>query len=472
MCGYSLRCPFARAAWGAFLASMIFAVAACGGSAKPSAVNSKPPVSSPPAPGAAPVSNSVAIRLTTSAGVPVPNAAVDLNGGFDGRSGRTDDSGWIRFSGIPSGIARARTYASGFHRAASEFVVTVPADVVTSGGETSVTIILEEVTEATPVVLNSRAVAASDGRSLTVDLDLAILGVDGQAIPTLTAADFQMVNSDCAFVPCGRDADFLKLPLGGYFVRADDAAFRWNVSPDRLVAPTAVGLLLDHSADMAGYDPAGLRLPPVQAFLRSVLPPNTVSVATYRENGFGVYVETLGPFTSDGGNLADLVGQLSGREAGGNPLYEAVSYMRWWTSTNAPSGIDEPSPSVVVVTGPSWDSDYGELGTEPFAEYAAALRIPIIAIGGGELGAMVATGSGGASVTVIDPLQFDIALGSLPGILGRTLDSNHLRFELTPVGAPQTGPVFRPGRQSIWAYLDVRIGPHTTIKVPLVMQVQ
>jgi hypothetical protein len=124
------------------------------------------------------------------------------------------------------------------------------------------------------------------------------------------------------------------------------------------------------------------------------------------------------------------------------------------------------------VTGPSWDSDYGALGTEPFAAYAATLSIPVVAIGGGELGAMVAAGSGGASVAVIDPHQFAVALGSLRAIVGRTLDSNHLRFALTPVGASQTGPVFRPGRQSLWAYLYVRIGPHTRVEVPLVMPVQ
>jgi hypothetical protein len=468
MCRHSPSSPAARAAWGGLLPSLILGVTACGGSASPAGgTASPPPVAVPNSPPvAAPEKGSVAIRLTTSAGVPVPNVSLSLNGGFDGRTGRSDDWGWIRFPDIPAGEASAHTYARGFHLAATRFLVT-------PGPETNATIILEEVTEATPVVVNSRAVAASDGRSLTVDVDLAILGVNGRAIETLTAADFEMINSDCAFVPCGRDADYLRLPMGGYFVRADDTAFRWNVSSDRPVPPMAVGLLLDHSADMAGYDPARLRLPPVQAFLQSVLPPNTVSVAMYRDtNGLGVHFESLGPFTSDGAHPAEAIGWWAGLEDGGNPLYEAVSYMRWWTATNAPSGVDDPPPSVVIVTGPSWDSDYGALGTEPFAAYAATLSIPVVAIGGGELGAMVAAGSGGASVAVIDPHQFAVALGSLRAIVGRTLDSNHLRFALTPVGASQTGPVFRPGRQSLWAYLYVRIGPHTRVEVPLVMPVQ
>jgi len=98
--------------------------------------------------------------------------------------------------------------------------------------------------------------------------------------------------------------------------------------------------------------------------------------------------------------------------------------------------------------------------------------IPVVMIGGNELGAAIAAGSGGSFAVVHDPLQFDVALKGLAPIVGRTLDSNHLRFVLTPEGAAATGPVFRPGRQSVWAYLYVRIGPHTRVEVPLVIPVQ
>jgi hypothetical protein len=85
---------------------------------------------------------------------------------------------------------------------------------------------------------------------------------------------------------------------------------------------------------------------------------------------------------------------------------------------------------------------------------------------------MLAAGSGGAFVVVSDPLQFGAALGGLNRIVGRTLDYNHLRFVLTPGGASATGPVFRPGRQSVFAYVYVRIGPHTRVEVPLMIPVQ
>ena len=204
---------------------------------------------------------SVTIHVTTSAGTPVPGVGIALNGGFDGRVADTDATGSVRFDDIPTGDeANATSYAAGFHAAHTRFLVTVDAD-------TDVTLILEHVTEATPVVLGSRAVAASDGRSLTVDLDLAVLGEDGRAIPTFTAADFTMLDSDCAFRPCGIDVDSGSLPMGGYRVLADDEAFGWQRSSDQPVPPMTVALLLEQSAAMAEYDPQRLRLPAVSAFL-------------------------------------------------------------------------------------------------------------------------------------------------------------------------------------------------------------
>jgi hypothetical protein len=458
----SFRSQKIRAAWGGLLVAAVITLAACGDSGSSTAGGS----SSSPDPVAGQGLGTVTVRVTTSSGTPLADVAISLNGGFDGRSARSDESGSARFADIRAGDAIASTYAPGYHAAYHRFVVAPQVD-------NEVTVILENAAEATPVVMNSRAVAASDGRSLTIDIDLALLDENGRAIAAFTVSDFAMIDSDCAFVPCGYDVDFGAMPMGGYRVRVDAEAFRWHALSDRPVPPMAVGLLLDQSADMAGYDPDRLRLPPVKAFLQSVLPPGTVSLATYRDtNGLGVNFQSYGGFTSDGALFIDAVDALAGQEAGGNPLDEAVSYMRFWTATNAPSGVDDPSPSVVVVTGSSWDSSSGAFGTEPFAEYAATLDIPVVAIGGGELGAALAAGSGGAFVAVSDPLQFEAALGGLNRIVGRTLDYNHLRFVLSPEGASATGPVFRPGRQSVWAYVYVRIGPHTRVEVPLVIPVQ
>ena len=452
-----------RAAWGGLLAGAVLALTACGGSTTaPSAANGVP---LPTDPGAAPDEGPVTIQVTTSSGEPLSDVGVSLNGGFDGRAANTDDAGQVRFADVPAGEASANAYVRGFHPAVTRFLVT-------PDGNTDVTLVLEHVTEATPVVLGTRAVAASDGRSLTVDVDLALLDENGLAIPTLTAAEFTMIDSDCALVPCGYDADFERLPMGGYRARADDEAFSWHVLSDRPIPPMAVGLLLEQSADMADYDPERLRLSAVSTFLESVLPPHTVSLVTYRGTANGVDLTSYGPFTSDGAQFIDAVDALAGQEAGSNPLSCAVSDMLSLTATDAPSGPDDPPPTVVVVTNSSSAGIAACAPEESSSVDALALGIPVVAIGGRESGAALAAWSGGSFVVVTDPLQFRVALGNLASVVGRILDSNHLRFVLTPEGVAATGPVFRPGRQTIWAYVFVRIGPNTSVEVPLVMPVQ
>ncbi|HET9693169.1 MAG TPA: carboxypeptidase-like regulatory domain-containing protein [Steroidobacteraceae bacterium] len=447
MSRYRVKSSASRAVRGYF-AVAILALTACGGSDAPHAAADR-------APAAAQAGGPVTIHVTTSSGTPVADVAVSLNGsGFDGRGARTNDEGWVRFADIPAGEASASTYAAGYHAAYHPFIVAPATD-------TDVTLIVEHVTEATPVVLNSRAVAASDGRSLTVDFDLAVLDEHGRALATLTTADVQMLTPDCAWYPCGYDADFGW--MDGYRVRADDEAFRWQVASDQPTPPMAVGLLLEQSADMAAYDPARLRLPAVKAFLESILPPDTVSLATYRGTGDRVDLTSYGAFTSDGAQFASAVDALAGQETGSNPFACAVPEMLSLTATQAPSGPDDPLPTVVVVASGSWAGlacvQVGAASTD---------GIPVVTIGGGDLGAAIAAGTGGSSVVLYHPLQFDVALRNLPPIVGRTLDSNHLRFVLTS-GSRQ---LFRPGRQSVWAYLYVRIGPHTRVEVPLVMPVQ
>ena len=226
MCRHPVKSHATRAAWGGgLLAGAVLALTACGGSTSaPSAANQ---VSSTTDPG----EGLVTIQVTTSSGEPISDVGVSLNGGFDGRTANTDDAGRVQFADIPAGEASANAYARGFHPAGNRFLVTPDAN-------TDVSLILEHVTEATPVVLGTRATAASDGRSLTVDVDLALLDENGLAIPTLTAADFTMIDSDCAFVPCGYDADFERLPMGGYRARADDAGARVCL---HLAASVAVG---------------------------------------------------------------------------------------------------------------------------------------------------------------------------------------------------------------------------------------
>src|SRR5687768_1993286 len=142
MCRHPVKSHATRAAWGGLLASAVLALTACGGSATaPPAAN---PLSSPTDPSAVRYEGPVTIQVTTSSGAPLSGIAVSLNGGFDGRTANTDDAGQVRFADVPAGEASANAYARGFHPARSRFIVTPDAN-------TDATLILEHVTEATPV---------------------------------------------------------------------------------------------------------------------------------------------------------------------------------------------------------------------------------------------------------------------------------------------------------------------------------
>ena len=458
-----------RAFPGVFLASVALALAACGGggaTGDSSSSSSPPPV--------LPALASVTIQVTTSSGTPVAGVAVALGGDFDGRSADTDAAGIARFSDVPGGEASAHTFVRGFHDASGRFLVTPDSN-------THVTLSLEHVAEATPVVLHAHAVPARDGLTLTVDVDIAVLGEDGRAIETLTAADFDAAGSDCGLMWCVTDANGQPLSFGGYYARVDSESFAWRGPADQPTPPIATALLLEQSAGMADFDPEGLRLDALNVFLESVLPPNTASLATYRGAAATPTLTTYGPFTSDGTQFRDTVNALGGQEDGTNPMYDAITDMLSFTAMHAPNGpVDPPRALVLVASGWSWpDDDCQVYWTCPHQERVSiaatsrTLGTPIVVIGGSEPAADVAARTGGPSVVIQDPAQYAVVLASLRSIVGRSLGFNRVRV-LLDAGAKygaQAEPVFQSGN-TVWAYMYVRIGPSTRIVFPVVIPIQ
>jgi hypothetical protein len=466
-------CVGERALLAGFLAGIALALAACGGTTAPSAASSSPS-SSPPPVSSQPSFASVTIQVTTSSGTPVAGAGVALNGGFDGRSADTDAAGIVRFADIPGGEATASAFARGFHEAFSRIVLTPDSN-------TNVTLILEHVAEATPVVLNSRAVPASDGCALTVDVDVAVLDEHGLAIPTLTAGDFTVNGSDCGLMWCVMDANGEPLSSGSYGARVDSEAFGWSGPAAEPPPPMAAALLLEQGTTMADFDPESLRLRAVNAFLESILPPDIVSLTTYRGTPPAPTLTTYGPFTSDGSQFRDTVNALGGQEAGTNPLYDALAEMLPLTETLAPSGANDPLPTIVLLaSGQSWPDDgcrvYWTCSHQERLSVAATSRslgIPIVVIGGSEPAADIAARTGGPSVVVHDPAQYAVVLGSLRAIAGRSLGFNRVRVVLDAGAArgAQAEPVFRSGH-TVWANMSVRIGPNTRVGIPVVIPIQ
>jgi hypothetical protein len=449
---------------GVVLGSIVLGLSACGGGSSGATSprttgGPAPPTSSGPDvwPGA------VTVRVMTESGTPIPDVAVALNGSFDGRALDTDAEGWARFSNVNSGEASIHTFARGFHGARRRFII--ESDTVTE-----LSVILMRATEATPVVLGTHASPSEDGHTLTVDVDVAVLGEDGLANPTLTAADFAVANSDCAFMWCVMDASGQPLPSGGYYAHVETEAFGWHEASTDPPPTSGTALLLEQSTRLIDFDPGRRRSTAIYTFLDSVTAPDTVSVASYHGTPQAPVLTTYGPFTSDGALFRDDVDTLSDDDASLNPTYAVLADMLSWTATQATSGPDDPRSVVLVSGGLSWPDDDRHSSRLAVAETSRALGISIVAIGEGEASGDIAARSGGPSVVVTDPEQYAVALGNLKSIVARRLGYNRVRVVLDAgaVYGPQTGRVFQSGH-TVWAYTQAHIGPDTWVGIPVVI---
>ena len=396
---------------------------------------------------------------------------MSLNGGFNGKGAYSDDTGRVHFDQIPAGPANVNTHAWGYHPAARHVTVSLPA--------TEVTLILEPAVKATPIVLDTHATTARDGMSVVVDVDVAVLGEDGQSIPTLRASDFSPFRSDCGFNWCVMDA--AGEPTGGYDAHVDPDNFAWTDASLDPTSPMTTAVLLEHSDVIAQFDPDHLRLGALKSFLGSMTAPDLVTVASYRGTPQAPVLTSYGPFSSDGALFAAALDGLAADAPGLNPMYEGVSEMLSRTVEQVPAGAGNPGRSLVIVAGgASWPDD--TCGTSwtcrhvirlALAYQSLAAGIPIVAIGGGEPAADLAARTGGVAVTLADPTQYPIVFENLKSIAAHGLGYNRVRIVLDS-GPPHGGnvpPVFGRGH-TVWATMFVRVGPDTEVSVPVVIPIE
>ena len=440
-------------------------LSACGGSSGRPPEPSTPPVTGTPPTPPAQGKGTVVIQVTTTDGAPVPGTPLAINGGFDGRGATTDAKGEARFTDVPTGDAQATTggppYGGGtYHPAASRFRVV--ADAVTT-----VPIVVESVTEAVPVVLAARTAPSSDGSTMILELDIAVLDEQGMARETLTAGDFSL-DGGCGWYGClinadGTDSYFY------YSARVEDASL---VPVSTWFRPAlATAILLDQSKSMAAFDPTSLRVSGLNSFLGSITAPDRVTLGRYYDAAVSgetarPEVTTYGPFTSDTSELLMSSALLPGQETGRNTIAatsSAIAQLVQFTSSQAPGDPGGTRWSVVVV-----DSQLsGEQGCYPCScrarcsEAVQAARdagIPVVAIGMDySYGLELASWTGGAVVPVVAPEQLEPVFRGLDSIVSGTLAYNRVRLvlESTPGG-------LQPGRV-LWGYLFIRIGPNTEI---------
>jgi hypothetical protein len=403
------------------------------------------------------------VETLTVSGTPAPGVEVGVCAGAYCWARTTDADGRAEFSQLPAGDASVDAGGPGYHYAWRDIGIE-------NNETTEVTMAVVRAVEATPVVIATDARPSDDGQTLTVDVDLAVLGEDGLAIPTFTAADFYVSGSDCGFGWCVMDDSGMPMGNGSYGSEIDTAAFSWHEPSPAAPAVSATALLLEHSANTVAYDPSGQRATAVHAFLDELTAPDSVALASYRGTPQSPVVSIYGTFTPDGARFHDDVDALAALDAGQNPLYPALTSLLSWSATQA---IATEPKSIVLLASPwSWPDDDC---TTPWAcpheqrvaiaDSARRLGIPIVTIGGSDPVADIAARSGGSSVVMNDPEQYSVALENLKPIVSRQLGFNRLRFVLS--SHPE---VFASGH-TVWAWASLRIAPDSHLGIPVVITI-
>jgi hypothetical protein len=438
-------------------------LSACGGS-QGTTVPTTPPDSSNPPPQSPPQgSGTVAVEIVTVSGTPIPGVDVGVCAGPDCQTFRTDADGRAEFSKVRVGHAGVDAGGPGYHYAWRDIVVEKEKT-------TKVTMAIARAVEATPVVIATDARPSDDGQTLTVDVDLAVLGEDGLPIPTFTVVDFHAPSSDCGFGWCVMDESGAPLGTSSYTGEFDPDAFSWHEAPAAAPQASATALLLEHSTNTVAYDPLGQRADAVHAFLEAVTAPDTVALASYRGTPQSPILSIYGAFTPDGASFHDDVDALASRDANLNPLHPALTGLLSWSASQ--TAVTEPRSIVLLSSSWSWPDDNCGNSWDcrhkqrvAIADSARALGIPIVAIGGNDPTADIAARSGGSFVVITDPAQYAVTLENLKPIVSRQLGFNRLRLVLS--SNPQ---VFASGH-TVWSWTGLQITPDTHLYFPVVITI-
>ena len=439
------------------------ALAACGGGGgpTPSVDPPAPPTTGPPP---AQSKGTVVIRLTTTAGSPVPDVDVAINGGFDGRGTKTDANGEARFTDVPAGDASTNTWGAGYHPARGRF--SVVGDAVTT-----VPVVLESLTEAIPVLLAARSTPSLDGSTMSLELDIAVLDEQGVARETLTAVDFGL-DGNCGWDPCLNNADGSNAgpEYPSYSSRVEDANLVPVSTAGRPALDTAI--LLDQSEGMAAFDPAGLRASTLTSFLASINWPDSVTLGSYYDAAAASEdsqpeIATYGPFTSDTADLRTRASSLPGLETGRNTIAAtttAIAQLVQFTSSHAPGAPSGTRRSLVVLDTRPIDKEIRfpyacPAGCSDAVQAARSAGVSVVAIGeaGYSYAFTLASRAHGAGIHVVAPEQLPPVFRGLDSILSGTLAYNRVRLVLD--AAPG---MLQPGRL-VSGYLTIRIGPNTEL---------
>ena len=335
-------------------------------------------------------------------------------------------------------------------------------------GITTVAVTLERATAPAGGSLATRSGVAparsADGRTVGFEVELLVLGADGQPVDGLTAADFQLLA--CQPDATSPAADCLRNAQADHAYLASGAASSLHVVAAQPVVAHTVGLLIDQSGSIASSDRLNGRLYAAKALVSELAAGDQTLIGAFAD-GVGALLPEQPltvlysvPDAAAAPQSFAALDALAGQSGGQTPLYASIDAMRARLVADASLRPDLHRALVVFTDGAdSYCTSLAGCAQQRQKVIAAAradgVRLFTIGLSGSidvEALSQLATDSGGAMLYADRVEQLIPLYGSLGKLVSLGLPTYRLRFA---IDAGEAG-VFASG-QKVLARAQVQV---------------
>jgi hypothetical protein len=407
------------------------------------------------------------VAVVDAYGAPVSGATVTLNA--TSSPAFTTNAEGVALVAAPPGAATLAI-------SVPSFVASVVQTTLGNGGVTSIPVTLQRVTEPAGGSLGTRSgvrpLRSDDGRRLTFEVELLVVGADAQPVNGLTAADFRLL--DCQPDAATPAADCLRNAPADHAYVGSAAAAGLQLIPGQAVFPHTTGLLIDQSGSVATSDRLNARLYSAKTMISNLAPGDQVVMGAFAD-GIGARLPQQ-PLTSLG-TVVDKAAaplffarldQLGGQSGGQTPLHASLDAMRTQIVGDATLTPGQPRAIVVFTDGvdsycnaPVACSQRRQQVID--AARADGVRLFTVGLSGAidvEALSHLATASGGAMLYADRVEQLIPLYGSLGRLVSLGLPTYRLRFSIDA----GEGGVFTSG-QTVLGRARVNV-PGKMVEIP------
>ncbi len=405
-------------------------------------------------------------------GAPVAGATVKL-AAANSPVLTTDAEGTVFLAAAPGAVELAVSVPT--------FTPLVALATLGSDSVTNVPVVLQRTTAAAGGSLASRsgglAVRSDDGRLLSFETELVVVGADAQPVEGLSAADFQLLA--CQPNAATPAADCLRNAPADHAYQASGAATGLQVVAAQAVVAQTVGLLIDQSGSIANNDRQNARLYAAKSLISTLAPADQALIGAFADGtGARLPQQPLTLLGTVAGAAAAPqffapLDALANQSGGQTPLYGAIDAMR--ARLVADAALRPGLPRAMVVFTDGADS---YCGSAPACDQrrqqviagarADGVRLFTIGLSGDidvEALSQLATAGGGAMLYADKVEQLIPLYGSLGRLMSLGLPTYRLRFS---VDAGEAG-VFASG-QTVLARARVQLRSQT-VDIPLAVSI-